>query len=1064
VSSPSLFERLKAAVSADYELIRPLGQGGMASVFLARERSLKRLVAIKVLSPDLAGPAFRARFAREAETAAQLQHPHIVPIFRVGEADGLAYYAMGYVEGETLADRLARQGRFSLEETVRIGNEVAAALAAAHRRGIIHRDVKPHNIMLEADSGRAVVTDFGIAQLAASAPSAMGEDDADRLTGLGMVMGTPRYMSPEQASGERDLTPAADMYSLGIILYEMLTGGYPYRDAKGSRAMVAHLTQQNTPVRELNPDVPDSVADAVDALLAKDPEQRPGPAALRIAFGEKFPALAPAISQPPGRQTFRPGGIALVVAAAAAIALGASLWGSRTAPPGGVNPRQSLLIGFFDNTSNDPRLEWLRLGGVDLLSQSLRRWQDLQVVEVERLLDLARRAGVQDDERLSQDGALEMARSAGVWTATVGSIVPVEGRLRISLNVYDVASGKQLTRASAEAVESNMAQAFDSLATQILDLADVPRGALIDVEPPTRSLEAYRAYIEGIASRSKWEIDSAATFFRRAIDLDSAFALAYYELSQAVFVSELLSPDPTFVALSDSALRYAQTRPARERLLIEAYNAMVHADFPRSQSLYRQLLDQDSTLADAWTGLGVASQLDMTLRKDDRGREFSPTNLTLAKRAYERALSLDASDHRVYLNLASLVSMAGLDVDRALPAFRDPPRTPVHLVTNRFPARYYSVLLMGDSLVKVPAESLTIRYSSTTLDSLRRIARARGREIIQQWIRIAPDEGHAYIMRAALDKLDEDYDGALGALATAERLNTEYIIPFPIQRLGLLLAARRLEAAVRLGDSLDTGAPMKGNEALVQMPLLVSRFVAGKVGRSQDMMREFFVAARAISPDSQVQKFFELFELAAPLRQQASLDRVRRSDVQAVVARLEDTSPPATGAGPSIEQVKGSLLFAAASVGDTATVRKLIANGRRPSSLAYAAAMAKDREAADRYYREAVRDTIASASRSFGLARTAEFLGRPAEAAQYYEAMDTLNYDAAAPDPDWLLLVRSYGLRAGVYEALGDVAKAQEYYRRFIDLWKDADAELQADVSRARRALADLERGDRADR
>ena len=1064
MSSPPLIDRLSAALSGDYELIRPLGQGGMATVFLAREKSLKRLVAIKVLSPEMASPAFQARFAREAETAAQLQHPNIVPIFRVGEAGGLAYYAMGYVEGESLADRMSREKELSVEETIRIGGEVAAALGAAHRRGIIHRDVKPQNIMLEADSGRALVTDFGIARVSTGGATP-ADDEAERLTGLGMVMGTPRYMSPEQAAGERDLTPAADMYSLGIVLFEMLTGGYPFKDARGPRAMVAHLTQSALPVREINPAVPDSIAHAVDALLDKRPDQRPGPAALRIAFGEKFAPLTVRTPVHASAYRSRRGALAAVVGGVVALALGAALWGSRGGPPRGIDPRQSLLIGFFDNTSNDPALDWLRLGGVDLLSQSLRRWQDLQVVEVERLLDLARRAGVPGDDRLSQEGALAMAREAGVWTATVGSIVPAEGSIRVSLSVYDVASGKQLTRATAQVSQANIALAFDSLASQVLDLADVPRGALIDVEPPTRSLEAYRAYIEGIAARSRWELDSASSAFRRAIESDSVFALAYYELSQAVFVSELLSPDPTYVGLSDSALRFAQNRPPRERLLIEAYNAMVHSDFPRSQSLYRQLLERDSTIADGWTGLGVASMLDMTLRRDERGREYSPTDLALSKRSFERALQLDASDHRVYLNLASLLAMAGLEEDRPLAAFREPPRVPVHLINNRFPDRFYSVLLVGDSLVKVPSESLYTRYRKPVVDSLRRIARGRAREVLQQWTRIAPDEGQAYLIKAALDKLDRDYDGALGALATAERLKTDFIISFPLQRLALLLSARRLEAAVRLGDSLDTGAAFPGNAVLTQMPLLVSRFVAGKMERAGGLMTEFFVVARSVAPDTQVRRFFNLIESVGPVRQRASVGLATRADVRAALARVESAGMPTSGTAVQIwEQIRGGVIFGAATIGDTGTVNRLIGEGRRPSSQALAAAVAGDRAGAERFYRAAISDTNRTPMRTYALARTAEFLGLEADALRHYEAMDSLNYDTTAPDPDWLLLVRSYALRAAAYEAQGDPARARDYYRRFLTLWHDADPSLQGEVQRARRALAELERADRGDR
>ena len=224
-----------------------------APCVLAREKALKRLVAIKVLDPDLgSSPLFRNRFQLEAETAAQLQHPNIVPIYRVGEADGLSYFTMGYIEGESLADRMRGVGRLSPRESRRIAGEVAAALGAAHRRGIIHRDVKPQNVLLDRETGRAMVTDFGIASVGA----ATSKDDAERLTSAGMVMGTPRYMSPEQASGIRDLTPASDLYALGIILYEMLSAEYPYRLGQPPNYTLAHITGVPIPLVTRVGDVP----------------------------------------------------------------------------------------------------------------------------------------------------------------------------------------------------------------------------------------------------------------------------------------------------------------------------------------------------------------------------------------------------------------------------------------------------------------------------------------------------------------------------------------------------------------------------------------------------------------------------------------------------------------------------------------------------------------------------------------------------------------------------------------------------------------------------------------
>ncbi|NNG16262.1 MAG: protein kinase, partial [Gemmatimonadales bacterium] len=524
-ANPPLLERLAAALSDDYELIRPIGRGGMASVFLARERALNRLVALKVLDPQLGeAPMFRARFQREAETVAQLQHPNIVHILRVGEADGLAFYAMAFVDGENLAERLKREGRLPPGEAVRICNEILAALSAAHKRGIIHRDIKPENVLIERESGRAMVTDFGIARIVAPSDTPPGDAaEQEKLTAVGVAMGTPRYMSPEQASGEHDLTPASDIYALGILFYEMLSGAYPYEVGPTRNYMIAHLTHEVTPLGERIDDAPEEIQAAVERMLARSPEERFASAdeaaemLMATGLAATGPIRVPSAQAPDSRRRWALGALG----GAAAIAIGAVCLAGRGGGgvPDGVDPRQSILIGFFDNTRQDPSLEWLRFGGVELLARSLSRWQDLQVVESERLLDLARREEVAEDRPLSSGDAIKLAKSAGVWTATVGSVIKLGDEIQITANVYDVATGNRLSSASATAgSDSALAMAFDSLANQLLDVAGAPSSALLDVEPPTLSIDAYRAYIRGIEATSRWNISGAQEEFRRAVD------------------------------------------------------------------------------------------------------------------------------------------------------------------------------------------------------------------------------------------------------------------------------------------------------------------------------------------------------------------------------------------------------------------------------------------------------------------------------------------------------------------------------------------------------------------
>ncbi|HEX2780405.1 MAG TPA: protein kinase [Gemmatimonadaceae bacterium] len=288
-----LQQRIRSVLGAQYTVERELGRGGMGIVYRARDLRLKREVAIKLLPPELAfRHDIRTRFLREAETAAGLSHPHIVPIYSVDEREGLVYFVMGFVDGETLAERLMQRGALPVAEVQRIVREVADALALAHARGVVHRDIKPDNVMIDRSSGRVTVTDFGIARAATG--------DGVRLTATGIAIGTPAYMSPEQCAGERDVDGRSDLYSLGVVAYQMLTGSLPFSAATTPAMLVKHLSEVPVDVRTKRKDVPASLAAIVMKLLAKAPEDRyPDGAALLAALETG------AVPAPPPTQSVR---------------------------------------------------------------------------------------------------------------------------------------------------------------------------------------------------------------------------------------------------------------------------------------------------------------------------------------------------------------------------------------------------------------------------------------------------------------------------------------------------------------------------------------------------------------------------------------------------------------------------------------------------------------------------------------------------------------------------------------------------------------------------------------
>jgi serine/threonine protein kinase len=246
-------------LSERYVLGRELGRGGMATVYLAQDVRHRRPVALKVLHPELAYALGADRFLREIEVAANLTHPHILPLHDSGEAAGLLYYVMPYVEGESLRDRVNRETQLPVDEALQIAREVADALAYAHGQGVIHRDIKPENILLSG--GHALVADFGIAR-------ALGQADAERLTETGIAVGTAAYMSPEQASGERNVDGRSDVYSLGCVLYEMLAGEPPYTGPTAQAIIVKRFSDPVPSVQQLRPLVPEGLAHAVTKALA----------------------------------------------------------------------------------------------------------------------------------------------------------------------------------------------------------------------------------------------------------------------------------------------------------------------------------------------------------------------------------------------------------------------------------------------------------------------------------------------------------------------------------------------------------------------------------------------------------------------------------------------------------------------------------------------------------------------------------------------------------------------------------------------------------------------------
>jgi eukaryotic-like serine/threonine-protein kinase len=413
---------LAAALGDRYVLEREVGAGGMATVYLARDLRHKRPVALKVIRPELAGREGVERFLREIELVAGFQHPHILPVFDSGVIDEGAgapvpYFVMPYVEGETLRQRLQREGRLSVETAATLAGEVADALAYAHAHGVVHRDIKPENILLSG--GHAVVADFGVAKALESGTAISARGESTRLTQAGLTMGTPHYMSPEQATGE-EVDARSDQYSLGCVLYEMLAGQPPFTGPSPQSVVAKSLSAPRPHIGRVRSDVPPELEQVLLRAMALEPADRyPDMSSLGSALARARGA--------PGRGARRRlliGGAAALLAAAAA-----GGWLATRSQGRKVAPAAETLAVLPFHTSG-PGVEFLSEGMMDLLATNLRGVAGINPVDPRAVL----RAWGKDKDRGSDDltRALAVGRQLDAGSVVLGNAVSTGGKVRVS--------------------------------------------------------------------------------------------------------------------------------------------------------------------------------------------------------------------------------------------------------------------------------------------------------------------------------------------------------------------------------------------------------------------------------------------------------------------------------------------------------------------------------------------------------------------------------------------------------------------------------------------------------
>ncbi len=927
--------QLKAALAHRYDVERELGRGGMAVVYLARDLKHDRPVALKVLRPELAASLGAERFLREIQITARLTHPHVLMLIDSGDADGTLYYVMPYVDGLSLRDRLNVEKQLPIDDAIRITREVADALAYAHDNGVIHRDVKPENILFESD--HAVVSDFGIGR-------AISEAGGDRLTETGLAVGTPAYMSPEQATGEAALDARSDIYSLGCVLYEMLAGDAPFTGSSPQAILARKVTDTVPSVKTVRSTVPDTVVAALDRALARVPADR-------YATAQAF-ASALTVSRRRTRHVVVPVVAAIVIGLIAVfLALGGRFsWIVRPAAADFFDARDRVLVADFTNETNQPALG---LAIREAVETDLDQSSYANVVERTGLGEVMERMLLPDSTAVVADVAVEIARREGYRAVISGGVRPLGNGYQLTAQIIEPATAEVAIRLQQTANDDDdVLDAVERLARLTRrhlgeSLRDLGRSRPLP-QVTTASLDALELSARATELGQRGRIEEAISLLLQAVEIDSTFASAYRGLG--IYYGNMGSTGAAQSNIS-KAYRHSDRLSPRERYLIGSAFHAFRGRLDSAAYYYSLLVNRYPTHSTGLNNLG-----DVYERM---GR-------------YEEALELYRRSAASGQGIVPLLNLASA-------------------------ARTLGQHALADSVLTAMLE----QFPNT-------------------WMTWQTQAGNA-LYAVDFDRLE----------VIANDM-ARHALPFPRTYGRWILASMsgmrgQLGRAIALADSATVLATESSSQWFQYLPLLVAQYSALAAGLPDRMLP---VVERAPDPGTLgTSPYFHHLTLGFVANGYALAGE--GANARRVLATMD-----------SLVETED---FQPSGIADHVRAVLALAGGNAQDALAHLVeAREKEQGLLHHLSKLLLADTFAA-------------LGRWADAAVHYDSVVgtyRLNYtDVGEYGP---ILPLAHERAGAAYLALGDTATAVEHLNAFVNLWRDADPELQPIVRRARSRLADL--------